>query len=159
MVRQMLGLAALITIAIAAPAIAQQSPPASAQAEQTQALVEKAAALVNKEGRSAFSEFRKKGSAWFHGNTYLFAYDMKADVLLNPAFPEREGTNVAGGRDARGKLLHQAIIETAESKGSGWVDYWFPKPGQKEPSQKWTYVQKVDIDGIPGLIASGFYPN
>jgi len=159
MVRQMLSLAALVTMAIAAPAIAQQSPPVSAQATQTQALVEKAAALVDKEGKAAFSEFRKKDSEWFHGNTYLFAYDMKANVLLNPAFPEREGTNVANGKDARGKLLHQVIIETAETKGSGWVDYWFSKPGQKEPSQKWTYVKKVTIDGVPGLIASGFYPN
>ena len=159
MVKQMLGLAALVAMAIAAPAIAQQSPPVSAQAEQTEALVKKAAALVDKQGKSAFAEFRRKDSEWFHGSTYLFAYDMKANVLLNPAFPEREGTNVTGGKDARGKLLHQAIIETAESKGSGWVDYWFPKPGQKEPSQKWTYVKKVTIDGVPGLIASGFYPN
>lgn len=158
MVRQMLGLAALVTIAAVAPAVAQQSPPLSAQAQKTQALVEKAAALVDQQGKSAFSEFRKKDSEWFHGSTYLFAYDMKANVLLNPAFPQREGTNVTGGKDAKGKLFHQAIIETAKSKGSGWVDYWFPKPGQKDPSQKWTYVKKVTIDGVPGLIGSGFYP-
>ena len=91
-----------------------------------------------------------------HGDTYLFAYDMKANVLLNPAFPQREGTNVTGQKDAKGKLLHQAIIDTTETKGSGWVDYWFPKPGQTEPSHKWTYVKRVTIDGVPGLIASGF---
>jgi hypothetical protein len=34
----------------------------------------------------------------------------------------------------------------------------FPKPGQTEPSQKWTYVRKVTMDGVPGLVASGFYP-
>ena len=159
MLKQIAGLLVLVITAGAPPALAQQSPPASAQAKQVQALVEKAAALVNEKGKAAFAEFRQPDSEWFHGTTYLFAYDMQANVLLNPAFPEREGTNVTGGKDARGKLLHQAIIETAESKGSGWVDYWFPKPGQKEPSQKWTYVQKVNIDGVPGLIASGFYPN
>lgn len=159
MLKRMLALAALAMVAIAAPALAQQSPPVSPQATATQALVEKAAALVDKEGKPAFAEFRKKDSEWFHGSTYLFAYDLKANVLLNPAFPEREGTNVTGGKDARGKLLHQAIIETAEGKGEGWVDYWFPKPGEKEPSQKWTYVKRVTIDGVPGLIASGFYPN
>lgn len=159
MVRQVLGLAALVAMAVAAPAMGQQSPPVSAQAKQTQALVEKAAALVDKQGKSAFTEFRKKDSEWFHGNTYLFVYDMKANVLLNPAFPQREGTNVAGGKDAKGKLLHQEMIETAERKGSGWVDYWFPKPGEKEPSLKWTYVKKVNLDGVPGLIASGFYPD
>lgn len=159
MVKQILALAAVVMVAMASPASAQQSPPMSEQATQTQDLVEKAAVLVDKQGKAAFAEFRKKDSEWFHGNTYLFAYDMQANVLLNPAFPQREGTNVTGGKDARGKLFHQAIIETAQSKGSGWVDYWFPKPGQTEPAQKWTYVKKVTIDGVPGLVASGFYPD
>ena len=97
-------------------------------------------------------------SEWFHGDTYLFVYDMNANVLLNPAFPKREGTNVSGQKDAKGKLFHNEIIKTAETKGSGWVDYMFPKPGQADPSQKWTFVKKVTIDGAQGLVASGFYP-
>jgi signal transduction histidine kinase len=145
-------------LATISPAIPQGSPPATEEAKKVEALVTKAAALIEKNGKAAFTEFRKKDSEWFHGNTYLFAYDMKANVLLNPAFPQREGTNVTGQKDANGKLFHQAIIDMAESKGSGWVDYWFPKPGQTEPSQKWTYVKKVMIDGVPGLVASGFYP-
>jgi len=142
----------------AAPAISQQAPPFSEQAKQTQALVDQAATLIDKEGKAAFTEFRKKDSEWFHGTTYLFAYDLKGNVLLNPAFPMREGTNVTGQKDAKGKLFHNEIIKTAETKGSGWVDYMFPKPGQTEPSQKWAYVRKVTMDGVPGLIASGFYP-
>jgi signal transduction histidine kinase len=159
MSKYMLVLAALVAFAMVAPARSQQAPPTSEHAEQVRRLVEKAAALVDRNGKTAFAEFRKKGSEWFNGNTYLFAYDMKGNVLLNPAFPQREGTNVTGQKDARGKLLHQAIIDTAEKRGSGWVDYWFPKPGQTEPSQKWTYVKKVAIDGVPALIASGFYPD
>ena len=158
MLKRLTVLAALLAMTMAGTAGAQQAPPASPQADQLRQLVDKAAALVDKDGKAAFAEFRKKDSDWFHGTTYLFAYDMKGNVLLNPAFPQREGTNVTGQRDAKGKLLHQAIIETAENKGAGWVDYWFPKPGQTEPSQKWTYVRKVTIDGVPGLIASGFYP-
>jgi len=65
---------------------------------------------------------------------------------------------VTGQKDAKGKLFHDEIIHVAETKGSGWVDYMFPKPGQTEPSQKWAYVKKVTMDGIPGLVASGFYP-
>ena len=158
MLKEITVLVGFLAVVLAGAAEAQQGPPASPQAEQVRRLVEKAAALVDKSGKAAFAEFRTKDSEWFHGNTYLFAYDMKGNVLLNPAFPEREGTNVTGQRDAKGKLLHQAIIETAETKGSGWVDYWFPKPGQTEPAQKWTYVRRVTIDGMPGLIASGFYP-
>jgi hypothetical protein len=142
----------------AASASPQSSPPNSSRAREIEALVNKAAALIDADGRAAFSEFRTKGTEWFHGDTYLFAYDLKGNVLLNPAFPAREGTNVRGQKDANGKLFHDAIIRTAESKGSGWVDYMFPKPGQTQPSQKWAFVEAVKIDGVPGLVAAGFYP-
>ncbi len=137
---------------------AQQAPPDSPQARRIVALVDRAAALVDEKGKAAFAEFRTKGSAWFQGDTYVFAYDLKANVLFNPAFPAREGTNVSGQRDANGKLFHEEIIRTATARGSGWVDYTFPRPGRTEPSKKWTYVRRVDIDGVPELIAAGFYP-
>lgn len=79
--------------------------------------------------------------------------------MLNPAFPAREGTNVRGQKDANGKLFHDAMIETAQTKGSGWVDYMFLRPGQTLPGHKWTYVKTVNIDGVPGLVGSGFYSN
>jgi len=153
-----IGFALTTLFAAASPAFSQQAPPPSEEAKQTEALVDKAAALIDKNGKAAFIEFRKKDSEWFHGTTYLFAYDLKGNVLLNPAFPKREGTNVMGQKDAKGKLFHNEIIKTAETKGSGWVDYMFPKPGQTEASQKWAYVKKVTMDGVLGLVASGFYP-
>jgi cytochrome c len=154
----LLGLALTVSLAAASPASSQEAPPPSEKAKQTEALVNKAAALIDKNGKAALAEFRKKDSEWFHGDTYLFSYDMNANVLLNPAFPKREGTNVHGQKDAKGKLFHDEMIKAAETKGSGWVDYMFPKPGQTEPSQKWTYVKRVTIDGVPGLVGSGFYP-
>jgi cytochrome c len=55
--------------------------------------------------------------------------------------------------------FHDAIIKVAKTQGSGWVDYMFQKPGQTQPSQKWAYVKAVKIDGVLGLVASGFYPD
>ena len=142
----------------ASSAFSQSSPPPSEKAMQIEALVNRAAALIERKGKAAFADFRVKDSEWFHGDTYLFVYDLPSYVLLNPAFPAREGTKVSGQKDANGKLFHDAIIQTAETKGSGWVDYMFPKPGQTQPSQKWAYVKAVQIDGVAGLVASGFYP-
>ena len=142
----------------AASAFSQQSPPTSDKSKQIEALVNSAAALIESSGKEALAEFRKKDTKWFSGDTYLFAYDLKSNVLLNAAFPAREGTNTTGQKDANGKLFHHAFIDVAESKGAGWVDYMFPKPGQTQASQKWAYVKAVKIDGVPSLIASGFYP-
>lgn len=146
-------------VAMLTPVFAGEAPPASEQANAVQALVIKAATEVEKEGKTAaFTEFRKKDSEWLHGDTYLYAYDSKGNVLLNAAFPQREGTNIAGQKDAKGKPFQDEILEVAATQGSGWVSYMFPKPGQTAPSEKWAYVKKVTFDGTPGLIASGFYP-
>lgn len=158
------GKALLIGVLLAArlfsspsPAFAQSSAPTSDTAKQTEALVEKAAALIESKGKAAFSEFRVKGSEWFHGDTYLFVYDLQENVLLNTAFPAREGTNVKGQKDPNGKPFHDAMVQAVETNGSGWVDYMFLRPGQTQPSHKWTFVKAVRIDGVPGLVGSGFY--
>ena len=158
MFKQVLVCTAFVTMAMVNPVNAQQSPPTSEKAKQIEALVNKAAALIESKGKAIFPEFRKKDTEWFSGNTYLFVYDFKSNVLLNAAFPAREGTNTTGQKDANGKLFHHELIRVAEIKGSGWVDYMFPKPGQSQPSQKWAYVKAVMVDGVPSLVASGFYP-
>jgi signal transduction histidine kinase len=159
MFKKILVCTALVSLAMANPVSSQQSPPMSEQTKRIEAMVNKAAALVEAQGKAAFSEFRKPDSEWWFGNTYLFIYDKDMNVLLNPAFPKREGTNVHGDKDANGKLFHDEFMNVIHSKGSGWVDYMFPKPGQTKLSQKWSYVKAVKIDGIAGcLIGAGFYP-
>ena len=149
---------ALVTMAMTNPVSSQQSPPTSDKTKQIEAMVNKAAALVETQGKAAFSEFRKRDSEWWFGNTYLFIYDKDMNVLLNPAFPKREGTNVHGDKDVNGKLFQDEFMNVIHSRGSGWVDYMFPKPGQTQPSRKWSYVKAVKIDGATGLIGAGFYP-
>lgn len=139
------------------PVYAQLAPPNSDQANQIKMLVDRAAELVNAKGKEAFAEFRKRGSEWFSGDTYIFAYAPDGTVVLNPAFPAREGRAYHGEIDKKGKAFHDEIIKTAETKGSGWVDYWLPKPGQTEPSQKWSYVKAVKADGV-AVIGAGFFP-
>ncbi len=150
--------AVLVLALVPSAALGQAAPPDSPRSRKIVALVEKAAALVNARGKAALDEFRKKGSEWFDGETYLFAYDGKGNVLLNPGFPKREGTNVSGQTDANGKKFHDVMLETARTTGAGWVDYMFPRPGQTAPSHKWTYVKRVTIDGAPALLGAGFYP-
>ena len=152
------GLFLLGGLLAASPAISEAPSPATEQAKKIEAMVNKAAALIDKNGKAAFAEFRKKDSEWWFGTTYLFAYDIDLNVLLNPAFPKREGTNPRGEKDANGKALHGEFLKVVQTKGSGWVDYVFPKPGQTQPSQKWSYVKAVKVDGVPALIGAGYYP-
>ena len=139
-------------------AFSQQPPPKSHKAKHIVALVEKAASQIESKGKAVFPEFRKSGSKWRSGTTYLFVGDMNGVSLFNAGFPKLEGTNVLDLKDSNGKLINQALIQMAQSNGSGWVDYMWPKPGQTKPTQKWSYVKAVKVDGTPAYIGAGFYP-
>ncbi|MGA2936010.1 MAG: cache domain-containing protein [Syntrophobacteraceae bacterium] len=44
-----------------------------------------------------------------------------------------------------------------QKKGSGWVDYMWPKPGEKTPSLKVSYVKLVKVDGEDLVLGCGVY--
>jgi len=73
------------------------------------------------------------------------------------AFPKREGTHIAGDKEAKGKPFQDDILKVAATQGSAWFSYMFPKPGQTEPSEEWAYVKRVTLNGTSSLIATGFY--
>ena len=83
---------------------------------------------------------------------------MDLNVLLNPAFPEREGKNLAGHRDETGKAVHDEIRAVVTAKRVGWVDTVIAQPGSRRAAKKRVYAVAVMIDGKPGIIGSGFYP-
>jgi signal transduction histidine kinase len=157
MIKSLVVCTALACLVMADSARAEEGPPQSAQAKRIEDLVNRAAALVDARGRAAFAEFRKRDSQWWHDTTYLFAYDDHLNVLLNPAFPNREGTNPRGEKDANGKMFHDEFLRVVQTKGAGWVDYMFPKPGQQQPSHKWSYVKGFKAGGMTGLIGAGFF--
>ena len=68
------------------------------------------------------------------------------------------GTNVRGGKDVSGKLFRVEFVKVVQSQGSGWVDYMWPKPGQSQPSHKWSDVKAVTVGGVRGYVGAGFYP-
>src|SRR6266508_949087 len=87
---------------LAMPAFCAPPEPQSKQAKEVKALVDRGVALVESKGKDAFPEFRKKGSAWFKGDLYLFVDDFKVNVLVNPPDPKLEGENIMKMKDANG---------------------------------------------------------
>ncbi|MEN8260628.1 MAG: cache domain-containing protein, partial [Pseudomonadota bacterium] len=100
----------------------------------------------------------KKDSRWYKRETYVFVNDMNGTVLVNPPTPEIKGKNLIDMKDAKGKAFMRELIETAKTKGSGWVDYWWPKPGEDKPSKKMSYFKKAKIpNGEMVIVGSGIY--
>jgi cytochrome c len=133
-------------------------PPKSEEAKQIVALVDSAAALIETKGKNAFPEFKKKDSKWYMGKTYVFVDDYNGTVLVNPPSPEIEGKNLLDMKDAKGKTLVREFINVAKTKGSGWVDYWWPKPGEDKPSRKLSYIKNAKMpDGKMVVVGAGIY--
>jgi cytochrome c len=109
--------------------------------------VEKAAALLQKEGKAAFPKFRGKDSEFIFAGTYIFINDSTGTLLMHPIMLKMEGRNNIDVKDSTGKLFLIAMKEVAQTKGGGWVDYMWPKPGEKTPSLKLTYVKMVKVEG------------
>jgi len=105
MVKSLAVCTVLACLMMASAAQSQDAPPRSEKAKQIEDLVNRAVALVEQRGRSAFDEFRKRDSQWWFHNTYLFAYDDHLNVLLNPAFPKREGINPSGEKMRTGRCF------------------------------------------------------
>lgn len=116
-----------------------------ATADQAVALVKKAILYVKENGKDrAFAEFNRPGGKFRDRDLYILVFDMQGVNLAHGAIPRLIGKPVAGVRDADGKVIFQAYLDTVQSKGKGWVDYRWPNPVSGKIEKKSTYVEKVD---------------
>jgi len=120
------------------------APGAAASQKDAKALVEKAAAFVKANGKdAALKEINKAKGQFDKGELYVFAYDMNATMVAHPKNAKLIGKNLMDVPDTDGKLFRKEIVETAKTKGSGWVDYKYLNPETKKVEAKTTYVLKA----------------
>ncbi|HET9642002.1 MAG TPA: cache domain-containing protein [Burkholderiaceae bacterium] len=143
---------ALITIAFGL----LQSSAWAAQATKADAegIVEKAATFAAKNGPDKLvSEVNKKDGPFHQGELYVFVFDKTGTVVAHPVNPALVGKNQVSEPDADGKLFRKEILEVAQTKGSGWVDYKYKNPVTGAIEAKTSYVKKQgDL-----IIAAGAY--
>ena len=76
------------------------------------------------------------------GGNYFFVVDFDATTILHPVNPALNGKNMREVKDPNGLALFAEIARTG-SQGKGFVDYMWPKPGQKDPVMKVSYVAGI----------------
>lgn len=140
----------------------EQAAAASAVNKPTpQIIVEKVnqgCSLLEKEGKKAFPKFQGKDSEFIFAGTYLWVHEInKSTMRMHPIKYKLEGKRLIRLKDQTGKRFFAVMNEVAQSKGAGWVSYLWPKPGEKKPSQKISYVKKCMVDGIAHVVAAGVY--
>ena len=85
---------------------------------------------------------------------YYFITDSKALMISDPAKPSVNGKSVYNFRDKKGAYLFQDMIKVTNKYGSGYVQYWWEKPGFGI-APKLTYVSK--LQGLGWIVGTGFY--
>jgi cytochrome c len=133
-------------------ATAQETPTPQQIIDQVRA----AAALVSKDGRAAFAAFRGKNSTFIFCGTYIWVHDLDGVMLMHPVKPKMENRPLLGLKDANGKTFFVDMNKVAAA-GGGWVDYVWPKPGEKDPSQKVSYVMEARHGDEVFIVGCGVY--
>ena len=125
--------------------------------EDAKALIEAAVAMVKDKGLdSTIAAIRDKSGPFFKGELYIFVGKLDKPMLtVHPVKPALEGRDMTKMKDVKGKYFFVEFMNTAKDPGSGWVEYYWPKPNEKKASPKDTYVMRVP--GQELWFACGYY--
>ncbi|MGP8051730.1 MAG: cache domain-containing protein [Desulfobaccales bacterium] len=116
--------------------------------------VNAACALLEREGRAAFPKFKGKQSKFIFAGTYIWIQDLNGVMRMHPTRADWEGKVTLDWKDSKGKPIFAEFNKMAQTKGAGWVDYWWAKPGEQNPSHQVSYVKLCKIDGEDLVVGS-----
>jgi len=86
---------------------------------------------------------------------YFWINDLQDTMVMHPIKPELEGKKLDQIKDKNGKLLFVEFNNMVKTKGSGFVDYLWPKPGSDEGVPKISFV--MGFEPWNWVIGSGIY--
>lgn len=118
--------------------------------------VNKAADFLAEEKDAGISKFMDKNGEWVWKDTYVWILHCEKGTNAAHAIkPKLVGMQLMGIKDTNGKLFFAEFCDVANDPKGGWVEYMWPKVGEKTPSRKITYVRQVP--GTPYQVAAGIY--
>ena len=120
-------------------------------------LVKDAVGQIEKNGEAAYPLFRDPKGTFIAKDAYIFVIDQNGIELVNPTFRNLEGHNLLDLKDTQGKPLTREMLKIAQTSGSGWVEYMWPKPGESISTQKSAYVSKAKLGKSWVLVGCGVY--
>jgi len=120
----------------------------------------KAAAKLLLENKAAgIAEIANPKGKFVWKDSYVFLMDMDGKMLAHPFMPEltRKGSllKLTDENRTHPKLLFVEFVYVAKKNGEGWVDYKWPKPGKKIPSNKFTFIYRVGYTDM--FVGAGTY--
>jgi signal transduction histidine kinase len=122
--------------------------------DDAKGLVEKAISFfkANHKG-AALAEFSNPKGSFTKGEQYVFVLDSNGVMLAHGVNEKYVGKDFYRTMDSEGKRFMKEIVDAANSKGNGWVEYKWLDPVTKTEQPKTVYFEKTN--GV--IICSGIY--
>ncbi|MDD5168817.1 MAG: cache domain-containing protein [Syntrophales bacterium] len=112
--------------------------------KDAQLMLKKAVAYMKEVGKEkAIKEFGNPKGKFIYKDVYISVYDLKGGVINHPFTKALIGKNFIDLKDADGKPFVHEIMDKANSKGSGTVEYKWSHPNTKKVQSKIAYLEKV----------------
>jgi len=119
-------------------------------------MAEKAEAFLQDKGKDyALKVFSVSKGPFIDRELYVFVCSMDGVMLAHPYRRDLVGQNVVALKDSKGKEIFQEFRKVAEERGSGWVDYWWSKPGEQGQFAKMTYIKRIPDQNL--YVGVGYY--
>ncbi|NKB22779.1 MAG: hypothetical protein GKS01_20005 [Alphaproteobacteria bacterium] len=123
-----------------------------ARTEAAKVMAIKAAEHIKLKGqKAAFAAFETKGGEYHDKALYVFVLNLSGSVVSHGADKNLIGKNLLNIKDTTGKEFVKEFVNTAKTKGVGWVDYVWPHPTTKNPAPKSSYILQVGKNLLVGV--------
>ncbi len=107
-------------------------------------MAEKAQKFIQEKGEGyALRVFSASKGPFIDKEMYVFACSMDNKLLAHPYRQDLVGQDVSNLKDAKGEAIFQEFHKIAEEQGSGWVSYYWRKPGEHATVPKMTYIKRL----------------
>ncbi len=80
---------------------------------------------------------------------------MQSKMVMHPIKPALDGKDLSQHKDANGLLLFNEMVKEVNKAGSGFANYYWPKPGFDKPVEKLSFVKGFEPWGW--VIGTGIY--
>ncbi|MFO7800887.1 MAG: cache domain-containing protein [Desulfovermiculus sp.] len=153
MIRSLTLATVILVLCLSVPAMANDS----ATKEECVVKCRDAAALINSKGvETAIEKFSDQKGPFVWKDSYVFLMNLDGKMLAHPFKPElTKREHVLLMTDPTDKPLFVHFVNLARSKGEGWVEYMWPKPGKSTPQKKITYIYRVPETDL--FVGAGVY--
>jgi len=106
-----------------------------------------ASKMLEENKDAAIKEIANPKGKFVWKDSYVFLMDKSGKMLAHPFSPQlTKKNNVLNETDfnhVKPKKIFEEFLIVAFKNGEGWVDYKWPKPNAKAPSNKFTFIHRV----------------